>query len=59
MKHIDVARLRLQDEIRSNRLVVRRVSSEQHMADVGTKALSRAVTLGIHVSSGPWENENA
>ena len=38
--HIDVAHLWLQDEIKSNRLRVRRVKSEDNLADIGTKALS-------------------
>ena len=40
MKHIDVAHLWLQDEDKSNRLRVRRVKSEDNLADTGTKALS-------------------
>ena len=58
MKHIDLANLCLQDEVRSNRLVVRRVSSEQNVSNLCTEALSRAViashaeTLGqINMSS--------
>ena len=52
MKHIDVAqlwlqddvaRLWLQDEVRSNRLILPRVDSEHNVADLGTRALSRAV----------------
>ena len=40
MKHIDVAHLWLQDEVKSNRSRVRRVKSEDSLADIGTKALS-------------------
>ena len=40
MKHMDVAHLWLQDEVRLNGLVVR---WEQHVAHLGTKAPSRAV----------------
>ena len=43
LKHIDVACLLMQDEIRSKRLRVRRVKSEEHVADLGTKPLSKAV----------------
>ena len=43
MKHIDVAHLYLQDEVKSNRLRVRRVKSEDNLADIGTKALSRRI----------------
>ena len=38
MKHIDVVHLWLQDEVKSNRLRVRRVKSEKKIADIGTKA---------------------
>ena len=44
MKHVYVAHLHLQDEVESNRLKVRRVKSEHSVADLDTKALSRAVT---------------
>ena len=37
MQHIDVAHLCLQDEVKSNRLTVRRVKSEDNLADFGTK----------------------
>ena len=40
LKHTDVAYLWVQDEIRSQRLRVRRVRSEENVADLGTKALS-------------------
>ena len=44
MKHIDVAYLWVQDEIRSQRLRVRRVRSEENVvADLGTKPLSKTV----------------
>ena len=43
LKHKDVAHLGVQDEIRSQSLRVRRVRSEEHEADLGTKALSKAV----------------
>ena len=43
LKHIDVAYLWVQDEIRSQRLQVRRIRSEGNVADLGTKPLSRAV----------------
>ena len=39
MKHIDVAHLWLQDDVKSNRLRLRRVKSEDNFADIGTKAL--------------------
>ena len=42
-KHIDVAYLWIQDEVRSQRLQVRRVRSEDNIADLGTKPLSKAV----------------
>ena len=43
LKHIDVAYLWIQDEIRSHRLRARRVRSEDDVADLGTKPLSKAV----------------
>ena len=43
MKHIDVAHLWLQDEVKSNGLRVRRVKSEDNLADIGTKALSNRI----------------
>ena len=39
LKHIDVAYLWIQDEVRSHRLRVRRVRSEDNIADLGTKPL--------------------
>ena len=41
LKHKDVAYLWVQDEIRSQRLRVRRVRSEENVADLGTKPLSK------------------
>ena len=43
LKHIDVAYLWVQDEIRSQRIQVRRIRSEENVADLGTKPLSTAV----------------
>ena len=43
LKQKEVAYLWVQDEIRSERLRVRRVRSEENVADLGTKALSKAV----------------
>ena len=43
LKHIDVAYLWIQDEVRSHRLRVRRVRSEDNVADLRTKPLSKAV----------------
>ena len=43
LKHIDVAYLWVQDEIRSQRLRMRRAKSEENVADLGTKSLSKAV----------------
>ena len=42
-KHIDVAHLWLQDEVKSNRLRVRCVKSEDNLADIGTKAISNKI----------------
>ena len=43
MKHIDVAHLWLQDEVKSDRLRVRRMKSEDNLADIGTKAISKTI----------------
>ena len=43
MNHIDVAHLCLQDEVKSNRLKVRRVESEDNLADIGAMALSSKI----------------
>ena len=43
VKHIDVAYLWMQDDIGSKMLRVRRVKSEESVADVGTKPISKAV----------------
>ena len=43
LKHIDVAYFWMQDEVRYKRLRVRRVKSEENVADLGTKPLSKAV----------------
>ena len=43
LKHTDVAYLWVQDKIRSQRLRVHRVRSEENVADLGTKPLSKAV----------------
>ena len=42
LKHINVAYFRVQDEIRSQILRVHRVRSEENVADLGTKPLSKA-----------------
>ena len=52
MKHIDVAHLWLQDEVKSNRLRVRRVKSEDNLADIGTKALSNRIIRMHAISMG-------
>ena len=43
LKHIDVAYLWVQDEIRSRRLRVHTIRSEENVADLATKPLSKAV----------------
>ena len=43
LKHIDVTYFWIHDEVRSKRLRVRRVRSEGNVADLSTKALSKAV----------------
>ena len=44
IKHTDVAYLWLQDEVKSNRLGIRRVKSEANLVDIGTKAISNTIT---------------
>ena len=48
-KHIDVAHWWLQD-VKSNRLKVRRVKSEDNLAGIGTKALSNKI-IRMHATS--------
>ena len=43
MKHINEAHLWLQDEAKPHRLKVRRVNSEDNLADIGTEALSNKI----------------
>ena len=50
MKHIDVAHLWVQDEVKSNRLRVRRVKNEDNLADIGTKALSKRIIRSMRYS---------
>ena len=57
LKHIDVAYLWVQDEIRSHRLRVRRVRSEDNVADLGTKPLSKAV-IAKHCLALEYVNMN-
>ena len=57
LKHIDVAYLWIQDEIRSHRLRVRRVRSEDNVADLGTKPLSTAV-IAKHCLTMGYVNMN-
>ena len=51
MKHIDVAHLWLQDEVKSNRLKACRVKSEENLANIGTKALCNKI---IRKMPHPW-----
>ena len=52
MKHIDVAHLWLQDEVKSNKLRVRRVNREDNLADIGTKATSDKIIRKHAISNG-------
>ena len=54
MKHIEVVHLRLQDEVKSNRLRVRRVNSEENLADTGTKALSNRIIRKRAIPMDMW-----
>ena len=51
-KHIDLAHLGLQDGVESNRLGVRRVKSEDNLADIGTKAISSKIIRKHTISMG-------
>ena len=44
VKYIDLAHLWLQDEVKSNRLRVRRVKREDNLAEIWTEALSQRIT---------------
>ena len=50
IKHMDVAHLWLQDEVKSNRLRIRRVKSEANLVDIGTKAISNTITRKLAIS---------
>ena len=52
MKHNGVAHLWLQDEVKPNRLEVRRVESEDNLADIGAKALSSRIIRKHALSMG-------
>ena len=51
-KHIDVAHLWLHDEVKSNRLKVRRVKSEDNLADIGKKVPSNKIIRKHATSMG-------
>ena len=55
LKHIDEAYLRIQDEVRSNKLRERRVKSEEHVSDLGTKVPSKA-TITKHCTTLGYVN---
>ena len=64
LKHIDAAYLWIRDEIRSKRLRVRRVRSEEHVADLGIKPLGKSViakhclTLGnVNMAKGDGQRK--
>ena len=58
LKHIDVAYLWVQDEIRSQRLRVHSVRNEENVAKLGTKPLSKAVIAKHYFALG-YVNMNA
>ena len=57
LKHIDVAYLWIQDEVRSQRLQVRRIKSEDNVTDLGTKPLKKAV-IAKHCLTLEYVNMN-
>ena len=52
IKHVDVAHLWLQDDVESNRLRVRRIMSEDNLAEIGTEALSNRISESMRY---PWD----
>ena len=52
MKHIDAGHLWLQDEVKLNRLRVRRVKSEDNLADLATNAISNKIIRKLAISMG-------
>ena len=52
LKHIDVAYLWMHGDVRSKRLRVRRVMSEENVAGLGTKPLSKAVVANHCLALG-------
>ena len=64
LKLTDAAHLWLQDEVKSNRLRVRRVKCEDNLADIGTKALSNkiirkhATSMGYFNAQGNLKSED-
>ena len=52
---MDEAFVRIEDEVRSNGLRVRRVKSEEHVSDLGTKAPSKA-TITKHCTTLGYVN---
>eukprot|EP00972_Heterocapsa_arctica_P101847 15005193-Heterocapsa_arctica.AAC.1 len=47
MKHLDIKRLWLQEELRRGRLLIGRVSTEDMVADIFTKPLAAARLLAL------------
>ena len=58
LKHIGVAYLWVQDEIRSQRLRVHSVRNEENVADLGTKPLSKTL-IAKHCFALGYVNMNA
>ena len=52
LMHIDEVHYWIQDENRSKRLEVRRVKSEENVADLGTKPLGKAVLANHFLTQG-------
>ena len=52
LKHMDMAYLCTHEDVTSKRLKVRRVRSEENVADLGTKALSKAVISKHSITLG-------
>ena len=58
LKHIEVAYLWVQDEIRSQRMRVHRIRSEENVANLGAKPLSKAV-IAKHCLAPGYVNMDA
>eukprot|EP00972_Heterocapsa_arctica_P102299 15073151-Heterocapsa_arctica.AAC.1 len=57
MKHLDIKRLWLQEELRRGRLLIGHISSENNVADIFTKPLTAARLLALVAQLGLVQND--